>query len=222
MVSINENEDAKIFGENLTYYMKLHKVDRVMLANELNFKYTTVCDWCNGKVIPRANKILILANYFGIQKSDLTKKDELLTDKNINRKREIIVYKDFPANIKFDKEKESDYLWHSIELPTLYGNPDSYFGYIIFDDIFNYGKHVFPGDTIVLKKDDKITKKDTFYLIKLSKGKPILAYLTESENDYIFLPTITYSKANNKPITCPKDNLSVDIIGVAKYVTRDI
>ena len=199
MVSINENEDAKIFAENLTYYMKLHKVDRVMLANELNFKYTTVCDWCNGKVIPRANKILILANYFGIQKSDLTKKDELLTNKNINRKREIL-----------------------IELPTLYGNPDSYFGYIIFDDISNYGKHVFPGDTIVLKKDNKITKKDTFYLIKLSKGKPILAYLTESENDYIFLPTITYSKTNNKPITCPKDNLSVEVIGVAKYVTRDI
>ena len=37
MVIINENEDAKIFAENLTYYMKLHKVDRVMLANELNF-----------------------------------------------------------------------------------------------------------------------------------------------------------------------------------------
>ena len=56
-----------------------------------------------------ANKILILANYFGIQKSDLTKKDELLTDKNINRKREIIVYKDFPAIIKFDNEKEKPF-----------------------------------------------------------------------------------------------------------------
>ena len=53
MGNVNQNEEAKIFADNLSYYMKLHKVDRVMLANELGFKYTTVCDWCNGKVVPR-------------------------------------------------------------------------------------------------------------------------------------------------------------------------
>ena len=33
MENVNQNEEAKIFAENLSYYMKLHKVDRVMLAN---------------------------------------------------------------------------------------------------------------------------------------------------------------------------------------------
>ena len=86
MENANQNEEAKIFAENLSYYMKLHKVDRVMLANELGFKYTTVCDWCNGKVVPRKNKIKVLANYFSISESDLTWRDNLLTDKNINKK----------------------------------------------------------------------------------------------------------------------------------------
>lgn len=222
MVSNKANENAKIFAENLSYYMKLHRVDRVMLANELNFKYTTVCDWCNGKVIPRTNKIDILAQYFNIKRADLIDKDAKLSDKNINKTREILVYKDFPTNITFDKDKEIEYLWDSVELPTLYGNVDNYFGYIIFDDITNYGKHIFPGDTIVLKKDDKITKKDAFYLIKLSKGKPFLVYLIESEENYVFLPLITNSKINNKPITFSKENINIKIIGIVKYSTRSL
>ena len=108
MGNVNQNEETKIFAENLSYYMKLHKVDRVMLANELGFKYTTVCDWCNGKVVPRKNKIKVLANYFSISESDLTWRDNLLTDKNINKKREILVYKDFPTKLSFDKESENN------------------------------------------------------------------------------------------------------------------
>ena len=33
--------------------------------------YFTFCDWVNGKKYPRMDKIEILANYFGILKSDL-------------------------------------------------------------------------------------------------------------------------------------------------------
>ena len=144
----------------------------------------------------------------------------MLTDKNINKKREILVYKDFPTKLSFDKENESNYLWEEIELPTLYGDPNNYFGYIIFDEINNYGKKVFPEDTIVFKKSDRITKKNTFYVIKASKGKPMIAYLTESDESYIFMPIIQDSKI--KPIVSPKDDLNVRIIGVSKYLTRNL
>ena len=198
MGNINQNEDAKVFADNLAYYMKLHKVDRVMFANELGFKYTTVCDWC----------------------SDLIFRDNLLTDKNINRKREILVYKDFPTKISFNKETDSDHLWEAIELPTLYGDPNNYFGYIIFDQINEYGKKVSSGDTIVFQKIDRITKKNTFYIIKPNKGKPIIVYLIESDDNYIFMPIIEFSKI--KPIISSKDNLNVSIIGVSKYSTRNL
>ncbi len=220
MGNINQNEDAKVFADSLAYYMKLHKVDRVMFANELGFKYTTVCDWCNGKVVPRKNKIQIIAKYFGISESDLIFRDNLLTDKNINRKREILVYKDFPTKISFNKETDSDHLWETIELPTLYGDPNNYFGYIIFDEINNYGNKVFPGDTVVFQKSDRITKKNTFYVIKANKGKPMIVYLIENESNYIFMPIIEYSKV--KPIISSKDEINVSIIGVSKYLTRNL
>ena len=121
MGNVNQNEEAKIFAENLSYYMKLHKVDRVMLANELGFKYTTVCDWCNGKVVPRKNKIKVLANYFSISESDLTWRDNLLTDKNINKKREILVYKDFPTKLSFDKDSIAIFS-NNIDLTNLIKN----------------------------------------------------------------------------------------------------
>lgn len=218
MGNINQNEDAKVFADNLAYYMKLHKVDRVMFTNELGFKYTTVCDWCNGKVVPRNNKIQIIAKYFGISESDLIFRDNLLTDKNINRKREIIVYKDFPTKITFNKETDSGHLWEAIELPTLYGDPNNYFGYIIFDQINEYGKKIFPGDTIVFQKIDRITKKNTFYIIKQNKGKPMIVYLIESDDNYIFMPIIETDKI--KPIISSKEDLNVSIIGVSKYSTR--
>ena len=220
MGNINQNEDAKVFADSLAYYMKLHKVDRVMFANELGFKYTTVCDWCNGKVVPRKNKIQIIAKYFGISESDLIFRDNLLTDKNINRKREILVYKDFPTKISFNKETDSDHLWEAIELPTLYGDPNNYFGYIIFDEINNYGNKVFPGDTVVFQKSDRITKKNSFYVIKANKGKPMIVYLIENESNYIFMPIIEYSKV--KPIISSKDEINVSIIGVSKYLTRNL
>ena len=48
----------------------------------------------------------------------------------------------------------------------------------------------------------------------------MIAYLTESDNSYIFMPIIEYNKI--KPIVCSKDELNVKIIGVSKYLTRNL
>ena len=60
-----------IFANNLTYYMKINNIDRYKLCNDLNFRYSTVSEWLNGKKYPRIDKIEMLANYFHIKKSDL-------------------------------------------------------------------------------------------------------------------------------------------------------
>ena len=48
----------------------------------------------------------------------------------------------------------------------------------------------------------------------------MIAYLTESDESYIFMPIIQDSKI--KPIVSPKDDLNVRIIGVSKYLTRNL
>lgn len=63
--------NKKIFSQNLQFYMSKHKKDRQQVCDDLDLKYTTFSDWFNGNKYPRIDKIELLANYFGIEKSDL-------------------------------------------------------------------------------------------------------------------------------------------------------
>lgn len=65
------NESKEIFAKNLDFYMNRKGVDRNKLCADLDLKYTTVRDWLKGITYPRIGKIELLADYFGINKSDL-------------------------------------------------------------------------------------------------------------------------------------------------------
>ena len=60
-----------VFAKNLKKYMQLNGKTRNEVCHALGLKYTTFADWVNGKKYPRMDKIEMLANYFGIKKSDL-------------------------------------------------------------------------------------------------------------------------------------------------------
>ena len=60
-----------ILSKNLKYYIERSGKDRRELAETWGFPYSTVTDWINGKKYPRIDRIEIMADYFGILKSDL-------------------------------------------------------------------------------------------------------------------------------------------------------
>ncbi len=60
-----------IFADNLKKYMELNGKSRREICEALGFSYYTFSDWVNGKKYPRMDKVEMLANYFGIKKSDL-------------------------------------------------------------------------------------------------------------------------------------------------------
>lgn len=68
--------NKEIFAKNLKYYMELNNKDRNDVCKDLNFPYTTFAEWYNGNIYPRIDKIEMLANYFGIKKSDLIERKE--------------------------------------------------------------------------------------------------------------------------------------------------
>lgn len=70
--------NKSIFARNLKYFMDLNGKSRKDLCDALGFSYYTVSDWVNGKKYPRMDKVEMLANYFGILKSDLI--EEKLTE----------------------------------------------------------------------------------------------------------------------------------------------
>lgn len=63
--------NKEIMAENIKFFMKKKGIDRVTLCKDLKIPYTTFADWINAITYPRIDKIELLANYFGIEKSDL-------------------------------------------------------------------------------------------------------------------------------------------------------
>lgn len=59
------------FSRNLRYQMELHGKSRQEVATALGISYFTITSWVNGTKYPRMDKVEMLANYFGILKSDL-------------------------------------------------------------------------------------------------------------------------------------------------------
>ncbi|MCI5952582.1 MAG: helix-turn-helix transcriptional regulator [Anaerostipes sp.] len=68
---MSEIEFIKIFTKNLNKYLELSGKTQAELSRDLNISKTTVSSWFNGKRIPRMDKIDMLCEYFGINRSDL-------------------------------------------------------------------------------------------------------------------------------------------------------
>lgn len=63
--------NKKIMAQNIQRLMDSRGIDRNKICADLGFKYTTFTDWVKGKTYPRIDKIEMMANYFGVSKSEL-------------------------------------------------------------------------------------------------------------------------------------------------------
>lgn len=63
--------NKETMAKNLKYYIEKSGKDRRELADIWGFPYSTVTEWINGRKYPRIDRIEIMADYFGILKSDL-------------------------------------------------------------------------------------------------------------------------------------------------------
>lgn len=63
--------NKETMSKNLKYYIERSGKDRRELCKIWGFPYSTVTDWINGNKYPRIDRIEVMADYFGILKSDL-------------------------------------------------------------------------------------------------------------------------------------------------------
>ena len=75
-----------VLAKNLTYYVDRSGRTQKELAEVVGVATSTFNDWMKGKKYPRIDKIELLANYFGILKSDLIEDRE---KKNSSDEREL-------------------------------------------------------------------------------------------------------------------------------------
>lgn len=114
-------DNKNIFSRNLRYQMELNQRSRQDVATALGISYFTVTSWVNGSKYPRMDKVEMLADYFGILKSDLIeektdehremqKKNDTLTDIVLELRRDEDFLSIVEAIYKMDKEKRSSLL----------------------------------------------------------------------------------------------------------------
>ena len=72
--------NKEILSKNLKKYIEKSGKDRRELANIWGFPYSTVSEWVNGRKYPRIDRIEIMADYFGILKSDLIEEEKEPTE----------------------------------------------------------------------------------------------------------------------------------------------
>lgn len=74
--------NKQVLAKNLTYYVEKSGKTQKELAELVGVSTSTFNEWMKSKKYPRIDKIEMLANYFGIMKSDLIEDHEEMEKKN--------------------------------------------------------------------------------------------------------------------------------------------
>ena len=69
-----------VFAKNLAYYIDKSGKTRGEICDELGIAYSTFSEWVKARKYPRIDKIELLANYFGILKSQLIEDRDVSPD----------------------------------------------------------------------------------------------------------------------------------------------
>ncbi len=90
MTATAKKADMKlIFSHNLCFLMEKKGITRRGLSRDLDIKYTTLCDWVNGRTIPREDQLDRLGRYFGINAGeffiDINQNDVISEHKRLSR-----------------------------------------------------------------------------------------------------------------------------------------
>lgn len=209
-----------IFINNLKAIMKERKVSRRQLAEGLNIPYTTLTDWCTGRIFPRVEKINLIADYFNIKKSDLI---EEITDEDDDALYDDVVKVDVFSKLFLDSvwclKNQSFKIDEELIPPEWIKNHQSYFGLIMNDNSMDSEFH--KDDCLIIRECKKIDK-DGFYCVLEKDSDYAKIRKLIHINDGIMVMPLNMSD-NIQPKTYLKGTLefeSLRIIGIVVQVKR--
>ena len=136
--------NKRIMGNNILFYMNKMGVERKDLAKALGVPYSSLTDWINGNTYPRIDKIEMMAQYFGVDKSDLVEDKSKAQRTKANR---IPVLGRVAAGIPIEAiENIIDFE----EIPDEMAKKGEYFALIVKGDSME--PRIFDGDTVIVRK----------------------------------------------------------------------
>lgn len=190
--------NKKTMSKNLKKYLKLYNVSRTQLSESLDISYSTISDWVNGNAYPRIDKIEMMANYFGINKSDLVEENY----NNETSALKIPVLGSVAAGIPISAVEDIlDYE----EVPISWKNQGEFFALRIKGDSME--PRMESGDVVIVKQQSDANNGDT--VIALVNGDDATCKRLEKTDNGIMLvstntkyPPMFFSKEDivNKPV----------------------
>ena len=144
-------------SNNLKKYLKINNISRNQLSESLGISYSTISDWINGKAYPRIDKIEMMANYFGINKSDLVE-EHFIEEKSQGLK--IPVLGTVAAGIPISAVEDIlDYE----EIPLAWQNQGEFFALKIKGDSME--PRMESGDVVIVKQQSDANCGDTVIVL---------------------------------------------------------
>lgn len=80
-----EDDFRTAFARNLKYYMARDGKTQAEMAKHINVSSATASEWCNGKKVPRADKLQAICDWLCVSMSQLMSLDDPFTKPNNNR-----------------------------------------------------------------------------------------------------------------------------------------
>ena len=90
--------NKETFAKNLSYYLSICGREQKEVAEDIGVATSTFNEWVKGKKYPRIDKIELLANYFGIKKSDLIENKTTPPDYTEGEKILLDLFRQIPEN----------------------------------------------------------------------------------------------------------------------------
>lgn len=147
--------NKKIMSSNIQYYMNLHNKTRAEMCEALGVKYTTFTDWVKGNVYPRIDKIELMANYFGIEKSDLVEEKKPTTPLQLKSGVTINVLGRVAAGIPIEAIED---IIDTEEITTELAKTGEFFGLLIRGNSME--PKISDGDVVIVRRQDDAESGD--------------------------------------------------------------
>lgn len=146
--------NKKIMAKNIRYYMEKNSLSQTDICNTLGIKMPTFSDWVNAKTYPRIDKIELMANYFGISKSDLVE-EHLANNRSRNKGATINVYGRVAAGIPLEMIED---IIDTEEITESLARTGEFFGLQIKGDSME--PKFSEGDTVIVRQQDDAESGD--------------------------------------------------------------
>ena len=85
MATVDNEELRNIFSKNIAYWLDKRGKTQADLYKRMEVSSATASDWCNGKKLPRTDKMVEIASWLMIELSDLLEEKEPQQNNAVNQ-----------------------------------------------------------------------------------------------------------------------------------------